>query len=78
MPGRLRVPNGGWQVPVSCPGVYRVCSAFGVGQQSVRGLPCFAVGDEYVSGGDAVVEVCVRQGVFDFYFRALPIVAVVF
>ena len=48
VPGRVRVRNGGWQLPVSCPGVYRVRCAFGAGQQSVRRLPCFAVGDEHI------------------------------
>ena len=48
LPGHVRVPDGGWQVPVSCPGVHRVRCAFGVGQQSVRGFLCFAVGDEHI------------------------------
>ena len=78
VPGRVRMPPGGWQAPVLCPGVYSVCCAFVVGQQSVRGLLCFAVGDEYVRGGDGVVEVCGCQGVCDLYFRAFPTVPVVF
>ena len=78
VPGWVRMPNGGWQFPVSCPGVYRVCCAFGVGQQSVRGRLCFVVGDEYVCGGNRVVELCVREAVCDLYFRAFPIVLVVF
>ena len=48
VPGWFRMPNGGWQVPISCPGVYSLCCAFSVGQQSVRGRLCLAVGDEYV------------------------------
>ena len=48
VPGWVRMPNGGWQVPASCSGVYHVCCAFGFGQQSVRGRLCFGVGDEYV------------------------------
>ena len=48
VPGWVQMPNGGWQVPVICPGVYRGCCAFGVGQQSVCGRLCFAVDDEYV------------------------------
>ena len=78
LPGRVRVPDGGWQVCVSCPGVHRVRCAFGVGQQSVRGLPCFAVGDEHISGGDGVVEVRMRQGVCDSHSRAFLIFPVVF
>ena len=78
MPGRVRVLDAGWQVPVSCPGVHRVRCAFGVGQQSVRGLPCFAVGDEHISGRDGVLEVRVRQGVCDLHFCAFLVFPVVF